>query len=231
MTDKQRLPGRRTSGARASGILAELGPGLLVMDVDSTLIEQEVIELIAEHAGTREQVADITERAMRGELDFAASLRQRVSTLAGVNRTIFADVLDQVRLTPGAEELIAHLHASGCRVGIVSGGFTEVVGSLATRLGIDHMAANRLEAAEGVLTGRVEGRIVDRDVKKQCLREWAAEDDVDMRRTVAVGDGANDLSMIATAGLGVAFCAKPVVVEQADAAVHVRDLMAVLELL
>ena len=222
MTDKQRLPGRRTSGARASGILAELGPGLLVMDVDSTLIEQEVIELIAEHAGTREQVADITERAMRGELDFAASLRQRVSTLAGVNRTIFADVLDQVRLTPGAEELIARLHASGCRVGIVSGGFTEVVGPLATR---------RLETAEGVLTGRVEGRIVDRDVKEQCLREWAAEDDVDMRRTVAVGDGANDLSMIATAGLGVAFCAKPVVVEQADAAVHVRDLMAVLELL
>ena len=222
MTDKQRLPGRRTSGARASGILAELGPGLLVMDVDSTLIEQEVIELIAEHAGTREQVADITERAMRGDLDFAASLRQRVSTLAGVNRTIFADVLDQVRLTPGAEELIARLHASGCRVGIVSGGFTE---------GIDHMAANRLETSEGVLTGRVEGRIVDRDVKEQCLREWAAEDDVDMRRTVAVGDGANDLSMIATAGLGVAFCAKPVVVEQADAAVHVRDLMAVLELL
>ena len=119
MTDKQRLPGRRTSGARASGILAELGPGLLVMDVDSTLIEQEVIELIAEHAGTREQVADITERAMRGELDFAASLRQRVSTLAGVSRTIFADVLDQVRLTPGAEELIAHLHASGCRIGVV----------------------------------------------------------------------------------------------------------------
>ena len=231
MTDKQRLLGRRTSGARASGVLAELGPGLLVMDVASTLIEQEVIELIAEHAGTREQVADITERAMRGELDFAASLRQRVSTLAGVNRTIFADVLDQVRLTPGAEELIARLHASGCRVGIVSGGFAEVVGPLATRLGIDHMAANRLETSEGVLTGRVEGRIVDRGVKKQCLRDWAAEDGVDMRRTVAVGDGANDLSMFEHSNLKIAFCAKPILRQAATCCVDKKDLREIINLI
>ena len=171
------------------------------MDVDSTLIEQEVIELIAQRAGTRELVAEVTARAMRGELDFAASLRERV------------------------------LHARGCRVGVVSGGFEEVVVPLAERLGIDHVAANRLEVAGGCLTGRVLGRIVDRQEKVHCLRTWAQQDGVPMERTIAVGDGANDLGMLEAAGLGVAFCAKPVVVEQADAAIHVRDLRAVLQLI
>lgn len=221
----------RTSGAHATGLLAERGPGLLVMDVDSTLIEQEVIELIAERAGTREQVAEVTARAMRGELDFAASLRQRVATLAGVPQSVFADVLAQVRPTVGAAELIEALHARGCRVGVVSGGFEEVVVPLAERLGIDHVAANRLEVADGVLTGRVLGRIVDRAEKVRCLRAWAQADGVEMERTVAMGDGANDLDMIHAAGLGVAFCAKPIVAQQAPAAVHVRDLTAVLELL
>lgn len=201
------------------------------MDVDSTLIEQEVIELIAERAGTREQVAEVTARAMRGELDFAASLRQRVATLAGVPQSVFADVLAQVRPTVGAAELIEALHARGCRVGVVSGGFEEVVVPLAERLGIDHVAANRLEVADGVLTGRVLGRIVDRAEKVRCLRAWAQADGVEMERTVATGDGANDLDMIHAAGLGVAFCAKPIVAQQAPAAVHVRDLTAVLELL
>jgi len=221
----------RVSGAHASGELAALGPGLLVMDVDSTLIEQEVIELIAERAGTRERVAEVTARAMRGELDFAASLRERVATLAGVPETVFAEVLGEVRLTPGARELIAALHARGCRVGVVSGGFEEVVCPLASSLGIDHVAANRLEVADGVLTGRVLGRIVDRQEKIRCLHAWAQADGVPMTRTVAMGDGANDLGMIAEAGLGVAFCAKPVVAESAPAAVHVRDLTAVLDLL
>ncbi|MGK2348031.1 phosphoserine phosphatase SerB [Actinomyces sp. W5033] len=221
----------RVSGARASGALASEGPGLLVMDVDSTLIEQEVIELIAERAGTRERVAEVTARAMRGELDFSQSLRERVATLAGVPQTVFAEVLAELRLTCGARGLIEALHARGCRVGVVSGGFEEVVVPLAARLGIDHVAANRLEVCDGVLTGRVLGRVVDREEKVRCLRVWAQADGVSLERTVAVGDGANDLGMIATAGLGVAFCAKPVVVEQAPAAVHVRDLRAVLELL
>ena len=221
----------RVSGVLTGGPLVTEGPGLLVMDVDSTLIEQEVIELIAERAGTREQVAEVTARAMRGELDFAASLRERVATLAGVRESVFADVLAEVRPTRGAAELIEALHERGCRVGVVSGGFEEVAVPLAERLGIDHVAANRLETDDGVLTGRVLGRIVDRQEKVRCLLTWAEQDGVPMERTIAVGDGANDLGMLAAAGLGVAFCAKPVVVEQADAAVHVRDLRAVLELI
>ena len=231
MTDEPAARGPRTSGAGATGALADLGPGLLVMDVDSTLIDQEVIELLAEHAGAREQVAEVTARAMRGELDFAASLRERVAALAGVPRRVLTQVRDEVRLTPGARDLIDSLHARGCRVGVVSGGFEEVVAPMARRLGIDHAAANRLEVSGGVLTGRVLGRVVDRQEKVRRLRTWAEGDGVPMERTVAVGDGANDLGMITAAGLGVAFCAKPIVVEQADAAVHVRDLTAVLDLL
>lgn len=230
-TDRQHAAGPRVSGARAAGPLVGPGPGLLVMDVDSTLIEQEVIELIAEHAGTRGQVAEITARAMRGELDFAASLRERVATLAGLPQKVLSQVRAEARPTRGARTLISALHARGCRVGVVSGGFEEVVAPLADRLGIDHVAANRLEACDGVLTGRVLGRIVDREEKVRRLRAWAEADGVPMERVVAVGDGANDLGMIAAAGLGIAFCAKPVVVEQADAAVHVRDLAAVLDLL
>lgn len=228
--DADDVAAHRVTGALSGGPLVVEGPGLLVMDVDSTLIEQEVIELIAERAGTREQVAEVTARAMRGELDFAQSLRERVATLRGVPETVFAEVLAEVRPTTGAPELIAALHERGCRVGVVSGGFTEVVGPLVERLGIDHYAANELEVADGVLTGRVLGRIVDREEKVRCLEAWSAADSVPMERTVAVGDGANDLGMIGRAGLGVAFCAKPVVVEQAPASVRVRDLRAVLEL-
>ena len=231
MSSTSPAPAAPVSRALTDGPLVTEGPGLLVMDVDSTLIEQEVIELIAERAGTREQVAEVTARAMRGELDFAASLRERVATLAGVRESVFADVLAEVRPTRGAAELIEALHARGFRVGVVSGGFEEVVVPLAERLGIDHVAANRLETDDGVLTGRVLGRIVDRQEKVRCLLTWAEQDGVPMERTIAVGDGANDLGMLAAAGLGVAFCAKPVVVEQADAAVHVRDLRAVLQLI
>jgi phosphoserine phosphatase len=162
---------------------------LVVMDVDSTLITAEVIELLAAHAGAREQVAAITERAMRGELDFAESLRERVATLAGLPTTVFAEVLAEVVLSPGAEELIAELGRRGWPVALVSGGFVEVVGPLASRLGITRYRANTLEVVDGRLTGRVEGEIVDRAVKARTLRELAAELGVPMERTLAIGDG------------------------------------------
>ena len=202
---------------------------LVVMDVDSTLITGEVIEMLAGHAGSREQVAAITERAMRGELDFAESLRERVATLAGLPVRVLAEVLDEVELTPGAQELVAGLRERGWPLGLVSGGFIEVVGPLAERLGIERRRANRLEVVGGYLTGRVAGPVVDRAAKAAALREWATELRVPLDRTVAIGDGANDLQMMATAGFSVAFNAKPVVAAQADAAVTGR-LDAILEL-
>ena len=220
----------RTTGALTGGPLTTDGPGLLVMDVDSTLIEQEVIELIAEHAGSRDLVAEVTARAMRGELDFASSLRERVATFQGLPVQVLDKVRAQVVPTTGAQEMIEALHRRGCVVGVVSGGFEEVVLPLAQALGIDHVAANRLEVQEGHLTGRVLGRVVDGTEKLLHLQAWAAQHQVPLERTVAVGDGANDLAMITAAGLGVAFCAKPVVRAQAPASVNVRDLRAVLEL-
>lgn len=213
---------RHTAGAPEVAVLTgELlaGAGLVVTDVDSTLITAEVIELIAERAGTRAEVAAVTERAMRGELDFAESLRQRVATLAGVPDTVFAEVLEQVELSPGATALVAAAKAHGAEVGLVSGGFIEVVAPLAARLGIDRVRANRLEVAEGRLTGRLVGETVTRETKAQTLLEWAGDRGLDPAATVAVGDGANDLAMLAAAGLGVAYRAKPVVVEQADCSI------------
>lgn len=204
-------------------------PRLVVMDVDSTLITAEVIELLAARAGSLEVVADITDRAMRGELDFTESLRSRVSTLAGLPESVFAEVLAEVELTPGAEDLIAELGRRGCAVGLVSGGFIEVVAPLAERLGIPRARANALEVARGALTGRVAGEVIDRAVKARTLREWASADGIDLAETVAIGDGANDLDMLATAGFGIAFNAKPVVAAQADAAINGR-LDAVLAL-
>lgn len=199
------------------------------MDVDSTLITQEVVELLADHAGSRAEVAEITDRAMRGELDFTASLRARVATLAGLPVSVFAEVLDEVVVTPGAVELLAELDRRGWPVALVSGGFEEVVAPLARRLGITRFLANRLEVEHGALTGRVAGEVVDRAVKARTLREHAAALGVPLDRTVAIGDGANDLDMLAAAGYGIAFNAKPVVRAQADAAVDDR-LDAVLTL-
>ncbi len=199
------------------------------MDVDSTLITQEVVELLAEHAGSRAEVAGITERAMRGEIDFTESLRARVATLAGLPVSVFDAVLAEVVVTPGAVELLAELDRRGWPVGLVSGGFVEVVGPLADRLGIPRYHANALEVEHGALTGRVAGEVVDRAVKARTLREYAAEVGVPLERTVAIGDGANDLDMLATAGFGIAFNAKPVVCAQADAEVRDR-LDAVLDL-
>ena len=202
---------------------------LVVTDVDSTFIQQEVIELLAEHAGTRDLVAEVTERAMRGELDFAASLRERVATLAGVPVTALDAVREAVVLSPGAAELVAECHRRGWAFGLVSGGFEEIVGPIAASLGITHVRANRLEVADGVLTGRTLGTVVDRSVKAETLREWADAEGVALADTVAVGDGANDLDMLATAGVGIAYRAKPVVRAQAAHAIE-HSLDEVLEL-
>lgn len=195
---------------------------LIVTDVDSTFFRQEVIELIAEHAGTREEVAAVTERAMRGELDFAASLRERVATLAGVPVEALDKVRAAVELTPGAKELVAECQARGWAFGLVSGGFAEIVGPIAGELGIELVRANRLEVADGALTGRTLGPVIDREAKAATLREWAEQLGIPLAQTVAVGDGANDLGMIGIAGVGVAFNAKPVVRAQAPHSIEGR---------
>lgn len=227
------VPAARAAGwevAVLDGAL--LGPvGLLVMDVDSTLITGEVIEMLAEHAGTRAEVAAVTERAMRGEIDFAESLRARVATLTGVPATALAEVLQRVELSPGASALVARAREHGATVGLVSGGFAEVVNPLAALLGISHVRANSLEIADGRLTGRVLGPVVDRAAKAAALLEWAGQLGVDPAATVAVGDGANDLDMLAAAGLGVAYRAKPVVAAAADVSIEVPRLDVVAGLL
>ena len=200
------------------------------MDVDSTLITAEVIELLAEHAGSRTEVAAITDRAMRGEIDFAASLHARVATLAGLPVLVLDDVRAELELTPGALELLAELDRRGWPVGLVSGGFAEVVEPLAASLGITRTRANRLEIADGLLTGRVLGAVIDQAAKEAALREYAAAEGIDLADTIAIGDGANDLAMLAAAGFSVAFNAKPLVRGAADVAVDGR-LDAVLELI
>ncbi|HSP53713.1 MAG TPA: phosphoserine phosphatase SerB [Cryobacterium sp.] len=204
---------------------------LVVLDADSTLIENEVIELLADAAGSLALVAAVTDQAMRGEIDFAESLRLRVKTLAGLSTDVFAEVGRLIRPTPGVQELIDGLHAHGSSVGVVSGGFHEVLDPLAATFGLDHWRANRLEVADGRLTGGLVGPIIDAAAKAEALREWAALEGVPLRQAVAVGDGANDLTMMRAAGLGIAFNAKPVVKAQADLAVDARDLSQVLPIL
>ncbi|GAA4285498.1 hypothetical protein GCM10022261_30290 [Brevibacterium daeguense] len=207
--------------------LSRIAPKLVVMDVDSTFLNEEVIELIAEHAGVRDEVAAVTDRAMRGELDFAASLRERVAALAGLPSSVLDEVREAVTLTAGVEAFVASVQEAGGVVGLVSGGFAEVVVPIAARLGIDEVLANRLEVVDGRLTGRVDGPIVDRAAKAAQLESLCGKYGVDIRYTVAIGDGANDADMITAAGFGVAFCAKPALVEVADASLTVRRMDAV----
>jgi len=202
---------------------------LVVFDVDSTLIEDEVIELLAEVAGKRDEVAAVTERAMAGELDFAQSLIERVATLAGLPDSVFADVQSRIRITTGAKETIAAIQAAGGKVGAVSGGFIQLLTPLAAELNLDFARANELEVIDGKLSGKVVGKIIDRTAKADALKEWSAVSG--LTNTVAVGDGANDLGMMACADLGVAFNAKPIVREKADAVIEGNDLRKLLELL
>ncbi len=204
---------------------------LVVLDVDSTLIENEVIELLAAEAGSLAQVAEITTRAMNGELDFEQSLRSRVATLAGLPATVFATAGERVEVTAGVQELIRTVQAADGRVGVVSGGFHEIVDPIADRLGLDYRRANRLEVVDGALTGRVTGPVIDAQAKAMALAEWAADCDVPLSRTIAVGDGANDLAMMAISGLSVGFDAKAPVRDAADVIIDTRDLSLVLPLL
>lgn len=204
---------------------------LVVLDVDSTLIEQEAIELLADEAGSGPAVAAITDRAMAGELDFGASLAERVATLAGLDDGCCARVGARITLTAGARELVGAVHAADGAVGVVSGGFHELLDPIAAELGLDHHRANRLEVVEGRFTGRTLGPVIDAEAKAIALREWAAEHGVPLARTVAVGDGANDLLMMAAAGISVAFCAKPAVRVAATHVVDVPDFRELLALL
>lgn len=205
--------------------------GLLVMDVDSTLVQEEVIDLLGEEAGVGQQVAAITERAMRGELDFKEALAERVATLKGLPESIFDKVYARIHFNKNAKELVEELHARGYKVGLVSGGFHETVDRLAVEANIDYVMANHLETVDGVLTGRTYGDIVTKEVKVQKLRDWAAENNLELSQTIAMGDGANDLPMIQTAGIGIAFCAKPIVRQQAPYQINEPDLYKVIEIL
>ena len=204
---------------------------LVIMDVDSTLLQEEVIDLLAARAGRAAEVAALTSAAMHGEMDFAAALRQRVQLLAGLDAAVIDEVLGELRLAKGARTLVRTLRRLGYRCGIVSGGFTLVTDWLSAELDLDYAAANTLEIVDGRLTGRVVGPIIDRPGKARALREFAAAAGVPLSQTVAVGDGANDLDMIEAAGLGVAFNAKPAVRDAADASVSVPHLDAILYLL
>jgi phosphoserine phosphatase len=204
---------------------------LVVLDADSTLIRNEVIELLADEAGRRAEVQAATEAAMRGEVDFATSLRSRVAALEGVPVSAFERVRARIEPTPGVRELTAAVHDRGGVVGVVSGGFHEILDSVAPELGVDRWRANRLDVADGVLSGRVDGDIVDGAAKASSLQGWAAELGVDPRATIAIGDGANDLQMMAVAGLGIAFNAKPAVRAAASLVIGPQDLAEVIALL
>ena len=204
---------------------------LVVFDVDSTLINDEAIELLAERAGKRQEVAEVTERAMRGELDFEESLRQRVLTLKGLDEAVLGEVSHQLSPTKGAKELIEAIHKRGGKVAAVSGGFIQLLAPVKQQLNFDLERANTLEIVDGKLTGQVIGKVIDRAAKAEALVEWANQLGVSQLETIAVGDGANDLGMMEVAGLSVAFCAKPVVQQKAKIALNERDLSLLIQLL
>jgi len=200
---------------------------LVQLDVDSTFIQQEAIELLAARAGVLEKVSAITESAMRGELDFEASLRTRVALLKGLPEFVIQQVQEEISLTDGAEDLVSELHAKGHSVALVSGGFIDIIEPMIQSLSIKYYKANKLEIVDGFLTGRLIGPIIDRAAKASALREFATSSEVAIENTVAIGDGANDLDMMALAGLSIAFNAKPIVAQSADLMISEPSLRSV----
>ena len=205
--------------------------GLCVMDVDGTLILEEVIDLLGREAGREEEISQITSRVMRGELDFESSLSKRVSLLEGLPVSVFDKVFDSIHLTSNAQEFISILQKNGILVGLVSGGFTPIVETLAKSLGIAYFSANQLEVKDGLLTGKLIGQIISPEIKKETLEKWRKELQLPRERTVAIGDGANDLLMLKSAGLGIAFCAQEVLKKEIPNHVDKRDFLEVLPLI
>ena len=205
--------------------------GLCVMDVDGTLILEEVIDLLGREAGREKEISQITSRAMRGELNFERSLRDRVSLLEGLTISVFDTVFNSIHLSPNVPEFISILQKNGILVGLVSGGFTPIVERLAKSLGISYFSANQLEVKDGFLTGKSVGEIVTGQVKQDTLEKWKKELKLPKERTIAIGDGANDLLMLKSAGHGIAFCAKEVVKAEIACHVDTRDLLEVLSLI
>lgn len=202
--------------------------GLCVMDVDGTLILEEVIDFLGREAGREEEISQITSRAMRGEIDFERSLRKRVSLLEGLPISVFDKVFNSIHLTPNAQIFISILQKNGILVGLVSGGFTQIVERLAKSLGIAYFSANQLEVKDGLLTGKLVGQIISTQVKKETLEQWREELKLSKDRTIAIGDGANDLLMLKSAGIGIAFCAKEVLKKEIQYHVDKRDFLEVL---
>ena len=205
--------------------------GLCVMDVDGTLILEEVIDLLGREVGREEEISLITSRAMQGELDFESSLRKRVSLLEGLPVSVFDKVFNTIHLTSNAQEFISILQKNGILVGLVSGGFTPIVETLAKSLGIAYFSANQLEVKDGLLTGKLIGQIISPEIKKETLEKWRKELQLPRERTVAIGDGANDLLMLKSAGLGIAFCAQEVLKKEIPNHVDKRDFLEVLPLI
>ena len=205
--------------------------GLCVMDVDGTLLLEEVIDLLGREAGREEEISLITSRAMRGELDFETSLRERVALLKGLPDSVFDTVFNSIHLSPNAQKFISILQKNGILVGLVSGGFIPIVDRLAKSLGIAHFSANQLEVKVGFLTGKLVGQIISPQVKKETLEQWRKELKLSKERTIAIGDGANDLFMLKSAGRGIAFCGKEVLKKEIPHHVDKRDFLEVLPLI
>lgn len=205
--------------------------GLCVMDVDGTLILEEVVDLLGREAGREEEISQITSRAMRGELDFESSLRKRVSLLECLPVSVFDKVFNSIHLSQNTQEFVSILQKNGILVGLVSGGFTPIVERLAKSLGIAYFSANQLEVKDGLLTGKLAGQIISPEVKKETMEQWRKELKLSRERTVAIGDGANDILMLKSAGLGIAFCAKEVLKKEIPNHVDKRDFLEVLPLI
>jgi phosphoserine phosphatase len=202
---------------------------LVVLDVDSTLIQQEVIELLANQVGAGSEVKKLTDSAMAGEIEFRTSFEKRVSLLAGLSIEVFSKIREEIQFTPGARELVEAVHALGGKVGAVSGGFSQILDVLAEEIGLDYWLANELEVSGGALTGSIVGELVDADSKSNALKAWALDSGIPLDRTIAIGDGANDIEMLQAAGLAIAFRPKPILRDHADLVIEENSLLPVIE--